>query len=307
MTLSTQATVCVTDVPTRENPWSGPLLLIDCTSKCLIDTPLDARYIALSYTWGNDDESASAAQSNVANLQRPNGLETINLPQTIKDSMKFTRDLGERYLWVDRLCVIQDGIAKQSQLNAMGSIYANSYFTLVAAKSEDASGPLYSDRSDGWVNRGIRYKSRLHTENPPKLSGKSITFEQTQLLMSSRWYSRAWTLPEYLFSKRRVVFQGETVNWDCLYDSWHELQDVSKHNISKPQYSIAPPTGFCTSVWPDMERYSRLVSLFSRRNLTFPEDALDAFEGVLSCLSRTFQGGFISGLPQMCFDAALLW
>jgi hypothetical protein len=48
-------------------------------------------------------------------------------------------------------------------------------------------------------------------------------------------------------------------------------------------------------------------TLVNRRNLTYPEDILDAFAGILTHLSRSFPGGFISGLPQMCFDAALLW
>ncbi|KAH7378694.1 heterokaryon incompatibility protein-domain-containing protein [Pyrenochaeta sp. MPI-SDFR-AT-0127] len=297
------------------SPWSGPLLLIDVRNHCIVATPTDARYIALSYTWGQDDASASATSQNIAELQKLNGLDMIDLPRTIKDSMHFIHQIGERYLWVDRLCIVQDELAKQSQLNAMGNIYAGAYFTLIAAKSTDASGPLYSDRSSPWPRKLKRPPSLIkHTvskENSqadaPKLSGKKIIVTQAQYLMRSRWYSRSWTFQEYLFSKRRVVFQGDTVNWECLYEAWHELQEVSTQDRVLPPYHDTPLTGFKTPPWPDMLRFARLVSIFSIRNLTFPEDILDAFAGVLSHLSRTFQHGFISGLPQMCFDAALLW
>lgn len=40
---------------------------------------------------------------------------------------------------------------------------------------------------------------------------------------------------------------------------------------------------------------------------TYPEDILDAFAGLTSVLSLTFDGGFICGLLQMFFDPALLW
>lgn len=35
--------------------------------------------------------------------------------------------------------------------------------------------------------------------------------------------------------------------------------------------------------------------------------ALNAFDGVLSHLRWAFEGGFVSGLPYVCFDSALLW
>lgn len=296
------------------SPWSRPLLLIDVHNNCLVTAPINARYIALSYTWGQDSTSASTTRQNVEQLQKPNALDAIKLPLIINDSMNFIRQLGERFLWVDRLCVVQDGDAKQSQLNAMGTIYAGSYFTLIAAKSTDASGPLYSERSGPWPRKLRRPPSLImHTSSrkksvaESKLSGKRIIVTQAQYLMRTPWYSRAWTFQEHLFSKRRVVFQGDTVNWECLYDAWHELQEVLDENVVKPPYSNAPLTGFKTLPWPDMLRFARLVSIYIIRDLTFPEDVLDAFAGVISHLSRAFHGGFISGLPQMCFDAALLW
>ncbi|KAK0643138.1 hypothetical protein B0T16DRAFT_512312 [Cercophora newfieldiana] len=62
-----------------------------------------------------------------------------------------------------------------------------------------------------------------------------------------------------------------------------------------------------TSLWPNLYRFAWLVSLYNRRYLTYPEDALDAFAGVLSTIEHTFDGGFITGLPQAFFDSALLW
>lgn len=129
-----------------------------------------------------------------------------------------------------------------------------------------------------------------------------------------------WTLQEYLLSRRRVIFHNDTVNWECLCCSWtesHYLDDVSTQETDfySSQESLAcacshsPDMGFVfeAAPWPNMFRYARLVALYNRRDLTFPEDVLQAFAGILTHLSRSFPGGFISGLPQMCFDAALLW
>ncbi|OAL56511.1 HET-domain-containing protein [Pyrenochaeta sp. DS3sAY3a] len=300
---------CGQGLPFTVGPWSRPLLLIDVSTNSLVEAPPEVRYIALSYTWGQDQSTASATLKNIVNLQEPNGLGAITLPRVIADSMKFVAELGERYLWVDRLCVVQDGPAKQHQLNGMGNIYAGSYFTLVAARNDDASGPLYATRNTPWPRKLRRPPSLIKHDAPkarPILSGKRIIVTQAQYLMRTSWYTRGWTLQEYLFSKRRVVFQGETVNWECLYDAWHEVQDVSEAKLDT-FHGDSQITGLRTPPWPDMLRFSRLVAMYIKRDLTFPEDVLDAFAGILSHLSRTFQGGFISGLPQMCFDAALLW
>jgi len=57
--------------------------------------------------------------------------------------MKFTEIIGERYLLVDRLCIVQDDIeAKHAQIHNMGSIYASASFTIVAALGNSANNGL---------------------------------------------------------------------------------------------------------------------------------------------------------------------
>jgi hypothetical protein len=35
-------------------------------------------------------------------------LQTLTLPRTISDTITVCKELGIRYLWVDRLCIRQD-------------------------------------------------------------------------------------------------------------------------------------------------------------------------------------------------------
>lgn len=59
---------------------------------------------------------------------------------------------------------------------------------------------------------------------------------------------------------------------------------------------------------PDFKFYIELVCRYSNRNLTYDQDVLPAFSGVLEALSRrSFRGGFICGLPALFLDSALLW
>lgn len=122
-----------------------PLWLIDVLDECVVPASF-RQYIALSYVWGQVT-SSEAATSNIDLLQKPGVLgkenENIVIPETIRHSMKLVSLLGQRYLWVDRLCICQDDAeTKHSQLHLMGDIYSNAYLTIVAANGWDANHGL---------------------------------------------------------------------------------------------------------------------------------------------------------------------
>jgi hypothetical protein len=67
-------------------------------------------YIALSYVW---QQAMSTGQlrlqkSNLEKLSSPRGLTHVELPAVIADTIALCGDIGENYLWVDRLCIVQD-------------------------------------------------------------------------------------------------------------------------------------------------------------------------------------------------------
>lgn len=292
------------------------LYLIDVKDFCLIPATAEMKYVALSYVWGTSDSDASTTDANLEQHLRLQGLRRgpFCMPRTVTDAMHLVDSLDERYLWVDRFCIIQDHYdTKQNQLTAMGQIYASALFTLVAAQTEDATRSLYGSRNMMLTPSKDAPKA-FNKRDGPTITSREILIDQPVHLMRSKWFSRGWTFQEYLFSNRRVVFHNDTVNWECCCSSWHETQNLQigpEDTESKSSTSLATvqtcSTGFDVSPWPDVHRYVRLVASFNERDLTYPEDVLDAMTGCLGELSKVFPGGFISGLPTMCFDAALLW
>jgi hypothetical protein len=301
---------CYSIIESRKPSFAGPRWLIDVHRQCIVRaSPVD-RYVALSYVWGRTTSSC-AKRANILELQEDNSLlsDGIVVPRTIQDVIALVRILGETYLWVDRFCIVQDDLeTKKSQLEDMASIYGASFLTVIAAQGDDCESGLCG--IPGVTNNPRRYHrvaypAELISDNDPKCVRK-VMGHNAALLTQSGWFSRAWTLQEYIFARRKVIFHHDMMNWECHCTSQHERWHLANDsNCGRPLPQTA--VGFGGSTWPDLYGYARLVDLYNIRILTFPEDVLDAFSGVMSTLSRSFPGGFLCGLPEMFFDAVLLW
>jgi hypothetical protein len=65
------------------------------------------------------------------------------LPETIRDAIDFVRQFGERYLWVDALCIVQDDTENIKDLmGKMDLIYRGAIFTIIAAAGAGAESGL---------------------------------------------------------------------------------------------------------------------------------------------------------------------
>lgn len=114
-----------------------------------------------------------------------------------------------------------------------------------------------------------------------------------------------------LFSPRKIMFQYQLAVWECNQCAWHEAS-LSEKTLpfldSKFQMTISPwQNRIKFSPIPYIRQYITLVRDYSRRKLTYSDDALPAITSLLSVMSLSFSGGFISGLPEMFFHEALLW
>lgn len=287
-----------------------PNLLIDTKGQCIVETgSICPPYVALSYVWGQGDFLKTLCH-NLSKLKEPGALARIQpdnkqVTTTIQSAMHAVELLGERYLWADALCIVQDDdIFKLAEIQKMHAIYANASLTIVAASSSSSGiAGLHGSSMPRNLHQVLhQFGNRQVVEVSDNIEDIGVPGSLSE---ESRWSSRGWTFQENLFSPRKLIFTQDSIRWECEKATWIEDQATTKEK-SSAKNKAQLPTMLQLKV-PDVKTLVTLLNDYARRSLTFEEDALFACAGVFSPLQTSYHGGFISGLPRAFFNSALLW
>lgn len=281
-----------------------PQLLIDTEDQCLVDMDPGLSYVALSYVWERAD-SLKTLLWNLSELRKPGALatqpEAVGVTPTIRNAMHIIKLLGERYLWADALCIIQDDEGfKHAEIQNMHAIYANASLTIIAASSSSCGIAGISG-----VTEARRLYQTIHDFGEREIAEISDELDVPgSTSVPSRWASRGWTFQENLFSPRKLIFSKDTIRWECEKATW--IEDQATLNEEESTATDPEAKVFLHKI-PDVRRLVSLLNSYAARILTYEEDALFACAGMFSALRSSFSDGFISGLPTAFFNSALLW
>ncbi|KAF5240389.1 hypothetical protein FANTH_9649 [Fusarium anthophilum] len=104
-------------------------------------------------------------------------------------------------------------------------------------------------------------------------------------------------------AKRNIVFYNHEVHWICSWSLWHEELTL----FTEIDDELHPQSNIVMAGFPDDSSLRRYFDEYNQRSLRYEEDALPALSGLLSVFSRSFEGGFLYGIPEMFFEHSLCW
>ena len=287
---------------------------------------LQPEYITLSHCWGPPEKRPITTTK--ANLEdRMTRITIEELSNTFRDAVRIAREQGERYLWIDSLCIIQDdGDDWTKEAALMADVYGQSFCTLAALDSEDSTegcqlvpdiqniGTFLEFDSGDKQNDPDSYRIRIFEDEP-----REWHEEYGDNPYRHRDYgnhplrTRAWTLQERELSRRNIHFGQDQMLWEC-----REL----KASTQLPWHHKKPEDDF--EQWPIRnqlsenlaaggpvvmrDRWYELMEDYSSRQLTYESDKLPALSG----LARNFQHAvpnaeYFAGIWSIHLPAALLW
>ncbi|KAF2443156.1 HET-domain-containing protein [Karstenula rhodostoma CBS 690.94] len=249
--------------------------LIDCSTGAVVQARSDEPYVALSYVWGEEEPSTQGAHA---------------YPKTIRDAIVATRNLGHRWLWVDKYCIHQnDTNDLNDQLQQMDIIYQQAAVTIIAAAGTNAHYGL----------PGVDQSYRKPTSSVLIGDERVCAIPKPELHPSHcRWISRAWTYQEGLLSTRRLVFTDDQLHFECQGGYSAEMLSIpvssfkKMHAPSKPylhkryraagRMGLFPLNGCGVDPW---DIYPRITE-YSARRLSHPSDILNGVLGIFRAFEK---------------------
>ncbi|KAK0716383.1 heterokaryon incompatibility protein-domain-containing protein, partial [Lasiosphaeris hirsuta] len=158
--------------------------LVDCKTEEDVKASVNQAFVALSYVWGAPCSG--------------NAGESSPWSRVVKDAIEVTRQLGYRYLWVDRHCIDQENAQeKHQQIARMHDIYGRAQLTIIATAGDDASHGLFG------VSRPRRQQPSISID---ELHLPMVPSDPQASIRAFVWWHRGWTYQEGALSRSRIIF-----------------------------------------------------------------------------------------------------
>ncbi|CAD6451220.1 5e15792d-3999-4fc8-a9d3-0ab21ca5e79f [Sclerotinia trifoliorum] len=266
----------------------------------------------LSHCWAKDN----MARLTVDNLSLwTQSIPTKILPRTFLDAVRVARRLGINYLWIDCLCIIQDGdeLADWKQeAPTMHNVYFNACFNICAPWGPELGG-LFATRDQSTVEHA---SLEMPSKNGWKrkfllVSSGNGDGDWEELVEDSTLASRGWEIVLYECYEQPT---SESVGVDVL--TWRPLLNRKADDddiTSSPNIRTFLPTGWMINREELYQAWYNLVKKYSGTELTFAEDTLAAIAGItqqftmLSKENYIKKDVYVAGLWLSRLSIDMLW
>lgn len=258
---------------------------------------LVAPYMTLSHCWGSKETLTTTTATLQSRHQR---IRLSEFPLTFRDAILLTRKFGIRYLWIDSICIIQDSEEDwDAESRQMKEYYRNSYLTISALQSPDSHhGILIPLRP----KKSVKLASEENLYLRPRLP------DHREVFLNAILNRRAWALQERLLSTRIVHYGNQEIFWECLSGTarqgsaveFTERLDVSSIVTSEGEDFKRILTYLMTNGLKESHEippiWYRLVTQYSRRQLTRASDRLPAISGLASTMHDATRHTYLAGI-----------
>lgn len=305
----------VIDVGGTDSVGDPRLLLSEDASKNEVrGFEVDSRYVALSYCWGDREElkqRPSLVTTSATLRDHLRSLPLSRLLRTIVDAIVLTRRLGVRYLWVDRLCIIQDCAEDwEIESSKMSAIYGGAFLTFAAAWGSSVHDGLFTVRPSN-----IEESVELFWRSPSNPSPSNPSFKGNIRLAQQRhlvnsWeeplYSRGWTLQERILSPRVLIYNRDQLAWECQNEQFTEsgcaMNGLGSMRLDREFSSKLVGD---STVFP--KTWQCIVTDYSKKSHTVASDKLPAIAGIAKKFHEFHLDEYLAGLWRNSLLDDLLW
>lgn len=284
-------------------------------------------YLTLSHCWGQNAKMMKTTKHNLDQMKAK--IDWEELPAVFRDALMLTKSLGQQWIWIDALCIIQDDERDwQQQSSEMAAVYSNSFLNIAATSSPDSHRGFFSERNTFALPPTHAHEIPVE---PWKLEDVSATTESGLLARFAHLpchkitvgharsfttstkiaplLQRAWAFQELLLAPRNLHIASSEMIWECntLLDCecGEIAYDTGNGKEVKVRFSNACQGRM--SKEEVLELWYNIISLYSELKLTKPSDRPHALAGIASRFSQILKSEYIAGLWAIDIPKGLMW
>lgn len=286
------------------------------------ECPKNSDWATLSHCWGPDPEFLTLTPANLSQFELDIPLDS--LPPTFRDAVKFCESIKINFIWIDSLCIVQQGEGSREDWSRhvieMRRVYQNATLNIAADWAASAQEGLFRDRDTTRIERPI-----VQFQGGP-LKGRwqlGYNSELLRLFSKSSLGSRAWVVQERVLSHRMVSFSADQIYWRCNHQPYFKSEQFPEgldSTVCQPRLYTSLfvegelRTKFERYKGKDLTReYSFIRFLndagqYSGLSLTRPDsDKFAAFAGIAEHYVHFYKEDYIAGSFKSHLPWALAW
>ena len=287
---------------------SENLKLLD-TGQSGISNNVEFEYATLSHCWGQTKHITTKTDT----LKKHEaGIAFSELNRTFKDAVLVTRALGLKYIWIDSLCIVQDSASDwQRESSLMGSVYGGGAINIAADAAEDGDQGFLSKRTPSC------FPYILSDENVHGMLYMKASKRERWIEYNGNLRRRAWVLQEYALSSCSIRYNTNGLTWECrcgchynsevIFEENRFRQDTRALKLLPLQLDSVSASSPASKISEIMAAWRKLVSDYSRKELTFETDVLPALSGLASLVHTATGDQYLAGIWRCDLPAALQW
>ncbi|KAM0424535.1 hypothetical protein ACHAPT_010251 [Fusarium lateritium] len=292
-----------TRLPTRLIEISEGIVRVLEVDSCDRERPEIFQYTALSHRWGDDKHHHHFKTTSDNIADRRIGVPIKTLPSMFQDAIKVTRELGLRYIWIDSMCIIQEGHLCDFETEAkhMETVFRLAHCVIAASRSAGTSHGFLGPRPE---------RARVIL---PSSSGdaqyvcEAIDDFQHQIVEGDL-NKRGWVLQERVLARRTIYFGGVQTYWEC--GEGVRCETLTKMRNNKEEFlgdANFPNVAVNSTKGGRIQLIESLYKQYSTLQFTNDSDRPLAIAGLEQRLIRAFdtKGGY--GVFQLYLGRTLLW
>jgi hypothetical protein len=172
-----------------------------------------APYVTLSHCWGGVP-TLTTTTNTLEDRKQKIALSTF--PKTYRDAITITRGLAIKYLWIDSLCIVQDGKNDwEKESLRMAQVYSNAEMLIAASDAANSSEGCLHPREPPWRIHYSHSDSERIDKNPEKILLVYPCPSFLCAILTARLNTRAWCPQEVALSRRTLHCTNSRLYWQC--------------------------------------------------------------------------------------------